>query len=939
MSGTQLPVPPAPHASGLLKRFPALARFARIRLGIGTTLTIAFLAVAFLAAAANLISERGLDVVEAPLPSIGTRALTLPAIELRSIARAQSEATVELPPLEPVLPTLEQYDRTVSNRIRSESPTVDADYRKASKVLKNSGDAVLARIRDQVDEKDRARFRKAIEAYLAIGEERVRIATEQHRLVDAYLGRFDAMRSRAQASIDQSWKIFGRVVARQSVITLARQITDLGTLSTTVMSEHGVEAKRAPELVADAASLAVGEDAVANTLTQNEKGLTNSQGKEWVGSMREDLAALSSTRYEVFERRLRLRALEQQAIDMQVRLAVPHVGAQERTVSPPTIVTAEDVASPVIAPAVAAAFPIENERSSIIAWISAGVLLLLVIISATTVRSVVGPVRRMIRATARLAEGEMDARVPPGGIKELDTLAQAFNQMAERLAQAERAKRDYQMKLEAKVEERTAQLKHLASNDALTSLPNQRQLFVMLNETLDRASLENTMVGVYFLDVDNFKNINDGMGHSFGDKVLQAMAQRLRDVAGEFGFAARLGGDEFTVVLERATDLNHIREVGAQLVREFHAPLSIYNRDLALSISVGASAFPDHGRAAEGLLRAADAALFRAKALGRSQVSMYSPELLQAATAKFAVEQGLRRALERGDFELVYQPEFNLETLEVELVEALIRWRQPDGSLVSPGQFLAVAEESGLIMDISDWVLRRAIETVAHWHHGSWPRARVAINVSSRQLINAHFVQRIVSLLAQFRVPARCIEIELTETVLQTGTVTLEALRQLRAHGISIALDDFGTGYSSIASLQTLPLTRIKLDRSLVDEIDSSPRSLAIARSIIGLARNLGLQITAEGIERREQLDLLLREGNMCLQGYLFAQPLMDGDLIASLEGVANRARDLLPALPRTAKWERWEAEAADAAMRRPLIERAQASNLRVLGRNAPGTH
>jgi len=258
------------------------------------------------------------------------------------------------------------------------------------------------------------------------------------------------------------------------------------------------------------------------------------------------------------------------------------------------------------------------------------------------------------------------------------------------------------------------------------------------------------------------------------------------------------------------------------------------------------------------------------------------------------VEQGLLRALEKGDFELVFQPEFNLESLNVELVEALIRWRQPDGKLASPGDFLAVAEESGLIMDISDWVLRSAIETAARWHHGSWPHACVAVNVSSRQLIDSHFVERVKTLLAEYRLPPRCIEIELTETVLQTGSVTLEALRQLRAHGIAIALDDFGTGYSSLSSLQQLPLTRIKLDRSLVNDIDTSARSLAIARSIISLARSLGLQITAEGIERPEQLALLLREGTMCVQGFLFSRPLAQGDLIAALSTVEQRSRALL---------------------------------------------
>jgi predicted signal transduction protein with EAL and GGDEF domain len=384
------------------------------------------------------------------------------------------------------------------------------------------------------------------------------------------------------------------------------------------------------------------------------------------------------------------------------------------------------------------------------------------------------------------------------------------------------------------------------------------------------------------------------MGHAFGDKVLKAMAERLRSIADEFGFAARLGGDEFTVVVAHVSTLSEVREAGERLVHAFHTPLTVEGRDLSLSISVGASVFPDHGSSAETLLQTADAALFRAKALGRSQLNMYSPDLLEAASAKFAVEQGLRAALEKGEFELVFQPEFNVESREIELVEALIRWRQPDGRLASPGEFLSVAEESGLIMEMSDWVLRAAVEAAARWHHGSWPQACIAINVSSRQLIDAHFVERVIGLLQEHRLPPRCIEIELTETVLQTGRITLESLRQLRAHGIAIALDDFGTGYSSLSSLQQLPLTRIKLDRSLINEIDTNERALAIARSIIGLARSLGLQITAEGIERPQQLALLVAEGAIVMQGFLFSRPLAESKLIAALPTVANRGRLLL---------------------------------------------
>ena len=406
---------------------------------------------------------------------------------------------------------------------------------------------------------------------------------------------------------------------------------------------------------------------------------------------------------------------------------------------------------------------------------------------------------------------------------------------------------------------RTRQLQELAEQDPLTGLPNRRELFMLLDAAIERSLADGTHVGVFFVDIDNFKYINDTMGHAFGDRVLVSFAQRLQATT-TFGFAARLGGDEFTVVIDGARSNDDIRAAGSDIVQAFQKPLTVDNPDLVVSVSVGASIFPEHEKTSEAFLKAADAALFRAKVMGRSQLSVFTPELLEAAAAKFTTEQGLRRAIDRGEFELFFQPEISAEALETVIVEALIRWRTPDGTFATPHQFLAIAEESGLIMEISDWVLQSAIEAAAHWHHGAWPQVRVSINVIPRQLFDAGFVDRLRELLRVHRLPARCIEIELTESVLQTGAPTIDALKRLRAHGVAIALDDFGTGYSSFASLEQLPLTRIKLDRSLIADIDSSPRSAAIAHAIVAMCQELGLDITAEGIERPEQFAQRARE-------------------------------------------------------------------------------
>jgi diguanylate cyclase (GGDEF)-like protein len=535
-----------------------------------------------------------------------------------------------------------------------------------------------------------------------------------------------------------------------------------------------------------------------------------------------------------------------------------------------------------------------SEHANQLEWISGAVLILMLLISVWTVRSIVGPVRHMRSATRRIAAGEAGVQVARGGIQELDDLAVSFNQMAEQLAAAQTLAKTYQDQLEAKVAQRTRELQHLAEHDPLTQLPNRRQLFMHLKNAIARAEANNSYVGVFFLDLDNFKNINDSMGHAFGDRVLEAIAEHLRTAAGANGFAARLGGDEFTVVCGGAVDENAVRSVGWELVRAFQKPISVSGRDLVIGISVGASVYPEHGTDAESLLRAADAALFRAKALGRSQLTVFSPELLEEASVKFSTEQGLRRAMERGEFELVFQPEVDAATLETRLVEALLRWRLPDGRRASPAEFLSVAEESGLIMEISDWTLRTAIETAAQWYHGPWPAARVAINLSSRQLLDSRFVDRVMELLQQHQLPPHCIEIELTENVLQTGVATIEVLRCLRANGIAIALDDFGTGYSSLASLEQLPLTRVKLDRALISSMHTSARSAAIARAIVGLCHGLSLEVTAEGIECPEQLALLMDLSPMYLQGYLLSRPASADKLLPIIEGMPAHMQSLV---------------------------------------------
>jgi diguanylate cyclase (GGDEF)-like protein len=540
----------------------------------------------------------------------------------------------------------------------------------------------------------------------------------------------------------------------------------------------------------------------------------------------------------------------------------------------------------------------ESATSLSMLWVSLAVLGLMLLATIGTVLGVTNPVRRLTAATRRLARGEVDVSVPRGGARELDELGVAFNEMARELASARTALERQQQRLELEVAERTRDLQHLAENDPLTQLPNRRRLFSHLSAAIERAGCAAHGVAVMFLDVDNFKTINDSLNHEFGDEVLRQISTRLRGVVGPDGFCARLGGDEFTVVVEGPLTLESIGEQATRLIRAFEAPLRLRDEDLRVTVSLGVSKFPEHAADAEGLLRAADTALFRSKERGRNQFAVFDRDMASEAARKFEIEQGLHAAIQRGELRLAFQPEVELGTLEPITVEALLRWQRPDGRLVAPGEFLAVAEQSRLIVDIGDWVLREAVRTLAAWRRGPWPEARIAINVSARQLLDGRFADGVGALLEEHAVPPSALEIELTESVLQTGPQTIESLRALRNLGVEIALDDFGTGYSSLASLEQLPLTRVKLDRSLVAAIDTRERSRSIARSIIGLCRSLGLAVTAEGVERPTQLAFLAEEPGVTVQGYLLSRPIPGPEWLRLLPTLPEQMQTHLLDLP-----------------------------------------
>ncbi len=526
---------------------------------------------------------------------------------------------------------------------------------------------------------------------------------------------------------------------------------------------------------------------------------------------------------------------------------------------------------------------------------AAQVLGLLMLVSMLLVVSISVPVRRLTAATRLLAGGDRRARAPRGGSAEIDELAESFNTMADRIESAEAARRAHQTELEQHVADRTRQLHHLAHHDPLTQLPNRRKLAAHLEAALSRAGSQQRLA-LLFVDVDNFKSINDTLGHSFGDRVLQHIAQRLHAATGATGLLARLGGDEFTVLLENVTSSKQVENHAAQIVATLQEPLIVDGRVLATSASVGAALYPDHAADAEGLLRAADVALFSAKELGRNRFALYNPALYDAAAQRFRLEQSLRRAVEGGELLLMYQPQVALHTLEATHVEALLRWRKPDGRIASAQEFIQVAEKTGLIHNLTDWILHSAASAAAAWRAEGWQRASVAINVSPPQFFERDFVEHVARTLEATGLPPSALEIEITETVFQTGSATIESLRQLRAMGIAIALDDFGIGYSSLTSLEQLPITRVKLDRLLIAGVDTNPRSAAIVRSIVALCHGLGLQVVAEGVERGTQLEFLSHCGPIGVQGFLLGHAVEAAATASEAQAAGGRARLLLEA-------------------------------------------
>ncbi|HUF80785.1 MAG TPA: EAL domain-containing protein, partial [Burkholderiales bacterium] len=418
-------------------------------------------------------------------------------------------------------------------------------------------------------------------------------------------------------------------------------------------------------------------------------------------------------------------------------------------------------------------------------------------------------------------------------------------------------------------------LQYVAMHDPLTGLPNRRHFQEALSEGVARAERAGHGLGVLFVDLDRFKNINDALGHTAGDSVLKTCAQRFAHALRESDLIAHISGDEFVVLLERCSDATAAVAVARKLLEAAGKPLLVHGQEISITASIGIALFPADGVDGETLLKHADIALFRAKEQGRNTYQFYSAQMNTGTAERLALESKLRHALERGELSVHYQPKLDIRTQQVAGAEALLRWTHPELGAISPADFIPLAEETGLIVPIGAWVLREATAQARRWQESGMPGVRVAVNLSARQFRDPALGQHVARALAEAGLDPRLLELEITESmVMQEPEKATALLKELKAMGLYLSIDDFGTGYSSLAYLKRFPIDSLKIDRSFIKGIPADTDDLAITQAVIAMAHGLRLRTVAEGVETEEQLDWLKRFGCEEIQGYLFSKPL-----------------------------------------------------------------
>jgi diguanylate cyclase (GGDEF)-like protein/PAS domain S-box-containing protein len=436
-------------------------------------------------------------------------------------------------------------------------------------------------------------------------------------------------------------------------------------------------------------------------------------------------------------------------------------------------------------------------------------------------------------------------------------------------------------------------IQHLAYHDNLTGLPNRGLLQDRLAHSIARAGRAGRRVAVLFIDLDNFKNINDTLGHDVGDELLRQVSTRLRECVRSGDTIARQGGDEFIVLLDNLEDGRVSSVVAQKILSSLRAPFALGGTEQHVSGSVGIAVYPEDGRDAQTLMKNADTAMFHGKGVGKNTYQYFTAQMNIAVKRRMTLESALRRAVQQKDFVLHYQPEVDLETGEIEAIEALVRWKTEDSGVVMPGDFIPLAEETGLIGEIGEWVLREACRQNKEWQSRGLPPRRIAVNLSARQFADKAFLDTVMRVLEDTGLEPKWLELEITESqVMRQTEGMILLLNRLSEMGVHLAIDDFGTGYSSLSYLKRLPIQKLKIDQSFIRDITVDPNDAAIVVAIINMARSLELLTIAEGVETAGQLSLLRAKGCRTGQGFYFSAPVAAEGIYLLLKQNSFYARD-----------------------------------------------
>jgi len=423
-----------------------------------------------------------------------------------------------------------------------------------------------------------------------------------------------------------------------------------------------------------------------------------------------------------------------------------------------------------------------------------------------------------------------------------------------------------------------------AYHDMLTRLPNRTLLQDRLNQAILHTKRSNTKLAIMFLDLDRFKVVNDTLGHIIGDQLLQAVSNRLKKCLREGDTLARIGGDEFTLLLPEIHSRSDSEQIANKIIEALKSPFHIDKHELFVSTSIGIAHYPDDGATMETLIKHADIAMYHVKDNGKDNYQFYADNMHEIYSRHLSLENDMRRALQNKEFKLYYQPQINIETNDIFAMEALIRWEHPERGLIAPTEFISLAEETGLIQPIGDWILETACEELKRWRDVGLTGVRVAVNLSSCQLDQNNIINTIMDALKRNDIPGNMLEIEITENVLMKDIEnTIHKLKQLSDYGIKIAIDDFGTGYSSLNYLKKLPIDTLKIDRSFINDMHNSKQDSSIIKAIIAMAQGMNLNIISEGVETDIQLQQLKEWRCENMQGFLFSRPMSNNDAMSML--------------------------------------------------------